>query len=92
MAKQQKIRARERRIELLLVLGYTCKKCGAEDNLEFDCIIPQGGAHHKYDTSHRMCFYWREYRKGNLQILCSKCHNKKNSTEQYSMEIDDNPF
>jgi hypothetical protein len=68
-------------MELLMVLGFCCKKCGHEGNkknpLTFDCIEPRGDEHHKYDTSHRMCFYWREHRAGNVQILCSICNSKK---------------
>ena len=86
MSKRVKRRARERRIELMMVLGYACVKCGAEDDLEFDCIEPQGDHHHRMDTSHRMCFYWRQYRAGNLQILCSKCHNIKTADDLEKQE------
>jgi hypothetical protein len=87
MGKRQKRRAKERRIELMMWLGYCCAKCGKEEDLEFDCIEPQGNEHHRMDTSHRMCFYFKQYRLGNLQILCTKCHSKKSLTEQET-----NPF
>ncbi len=65
-----------------MLLGSYCNQCSSEQDLEFDCIIPQGDAHHKYDTSHRMCFYFKQYRNNNLQLLCSKCHSKKTQIEQ----------
>ncbi len=87
MGARQKRRARERRIELMMLLGYCCCKCGSEEELEFDCKEPQGDSHHRMDTSHRMCFYYKQHRLGNLQILCSKCHSKKSILEQ-----ERNPF
>jgi 5-methylcytosine-specific restriction endonuclease McrA len=86
MAKRHKRRAKERRIELLMILGYSCAKCGSEDDLEFDCIVPQGDQHHRYDTSQRMSFYHKQYKLGNLQILCTHCHRKK------SVDDAQNPF
>ena len=86
MAKRHKRRAKERRIELMMALGYCCAQCGSEQKLEFDCIEPRGDEHHKMDTSHRMCFYWREHRKKNVQILCEPCHaikTKKDSVEPW---------
>ena len=94
MGKVQKEWARKARIELMMILGGYCV-CGADDNLEFDCIIPQGDTHHKYDTSHRMSFYRRQhFQFKNLQILCAKCHNKKTHYEQLLLEKlnDDDPF
>lgn len=64
-----------------MALGMMCRMCGGIENLEFDCIEPQGDEHHKMDTSHRMCFYWRQYRRGNLQVLCVDCHAKKSALE-----------
>lgn len=87
MGKHQKARAKARRIELMMLLGYQCAKCGAEEELEFDCIKPQGDSHHRYDTSQRMCFYFKQYRQGNLQILCSSCHRKK-TVEEWPKEED----
>ena len=86
MAKADKSRARIRRNLLLICLGECCAHCGATENLEFDCIVPKGNDHHRYDTSHRMCFYWREHKLGNLQILCAKCNNKKSLTERPTQE------
>ena len=82
MAKADKSRARIRRNLLKICLGERCAICSTTDNLEFDCIESRGNAHHRYDTSHRMCFYWREYRAGNLQLLCAKCNNRKSLTER----------
>lgn len=78
MARRHKLRAKERRRELLALLGGCCRVCGATRRLEFDCIIPQGDRHHKFDTSHRMSFYFQQHRLGNIQILCRK-HNSLKS-------------
>lgn len=93
MARRQKEWAKRARIELLILLGGTCFKCGTEDMLEFDCIQPQGHRHHTFDTSQRMSFYRAQYKKGNLQILCERCHNKKASKEQLcEINNGDSPF
>lgn len=81
MGKIQKEWARKRRIELTMLLGGTCRECGTEDNLTFDCVIPQGDKHHKMDTSARMSFYNFQFRLGNLQVLCDKCNSRKGATE-----------
>ena len=80
MAKRQKEWARQARFELMFKLGGACVECGTDRDLDFDCIIPQGPAHHRdMDTSHRMSFYRRQHAEGNLQLLCRhKCHKKKN--------------
>lgn len=80
MAKRQKEWARKARFELMFKLGGACSVCGTDKELDFDCIIPQGPAHHRdMDTSHRMSFYRRQFKQGNLQLLCRhKCHKKKN--------------
>jgi 5-methylcytosine-specific restriction endonuclease McrA len=80
MAKRQKEWARKARFELMFKLGGACSVCGTDRDLDFDCIIPQGPAHHRdMDTSHRMSFYRRQHAEGNLQLLCrrNKCHSKK---------------
>lgn len=87
MAKRHKRRAKERRKELLHLLNNVCKHCGTTENLTFDCIQSKGDKHHKYDTSQRMCFYWREHRNGNIQILCDKCNSKKRAQEEEQVNI-----
>lgn len=79
MAKIQKQWARNQRFQLQFKLGGVCAVCGTDKDLDFDCIEPRGDEHHKMDTSHRMSFYRRQHREGNLQLLCRhKCHKKKN--------------
>ena len=79
MAKRQKEWARQARFELMFKLGGACSVCGTDKELDFDCIIPQGDEHHKLDTERRVCFYRRQHKAGNLQLLCrrNKCHSKK---------------
>jgi len=74
MAKAEKLRAKVRRALLFRILGGRCHRCGTTENLTFDCITPQGDAHHKFDTSRRMTFYFRQFHADNIQILCDKCN------------------
>lgn len=67
---------------LRLALGATCAYCGATDDLQFDCIIPQGDKHHRWETNRRACFYRRQFAANNLQLLCADCHGIKSATEQ----------
>lgn len=77
MGKRQKEWAKTARLNLLLKLGMVCNKCGKEDDLEFDCIDPQGNLHHTFDTSQRMSFYRQQDRQGNIQVLCHDCNVAK---------------
>jgi len=87
VSKQVKNWARKERARLIALYGGKCNLCASNENLEFDCIEPQGHSHHKKDTSSRMCFYRKMHFLGNLQVLCSKCHNKKSANEQYHTTI-----
>ena len=88
MGLRQRIWAKKKRLELRRLLGMKCAQCGSKDyrKLEFDVIIPQGGKHHKMEWSWRMSFYYQQFRKNNLQLLCGQkvgsCHNKKTINEQ----------
>jgi len=96
MAKRQKEWARRARFELMFKLGGACFECGTDKHLDFDCIIPQGPAHHRsMDTSQRVSFYRRQHKEGNLQLLCRhKCHKKKTVADlKRQQEKEDNePF
>ncbi len=59
------------------LLGNVCAHCGTDQNLEFDCLSPRGDRHHRGDASQRMCFYRRQFREGNLQVLCNVCNGRK---------------
>jgi hypothetical protein len=81
MGKMQKEWARRARRELMTLLGNVCAQCGTSENLEFDCISPRGHRHHRGDASQRMCFYRRQFRDGNLQVLCTVCNARKGDEE-----------
>jgi len=87
MAKRQKVWAQKARAALRETLGGVCASCPQRDGLEFDCIEPRGDAHHRMDTSARVCFYRKQHREGNLQMLCPRCHAKKTAAD-----IEKNPF
>ncbi len=77
MSRAAKDWAKRKRRELMELLGNVCAHCGTDENLEFDCISPRGDAHHRGEASQRMCFYRRQFREGNLQVLCSVCNGRK---------------
>ena len=77
MGRVEKEWARRKRRELMALLGNVCAYCGTTENLEFDCISPRGDRHHRGDASQRMCLYRRQFREGNLQVLCNVCNSRK---------------
>lgn len=81
MGKRQKSWARRSKLSLVSLMGAKCVKCGSTEQLEFDCVSPMGGSHHRWDTSARMSFYRRQYATGNLQLLCRTCHSAKSVHE-----------
>ncbi len=92
MANRQRRWAQFATIKLKQSLGCKCAKCGKKRRklalLEFDCIIPQGDKHHKFETNRRICFYRRMLKEGNLQLLCAEpCHRRKTKADfQKEME------
>ena len=71
--------------------------CQTDQDLDFDCKEPQGDRHHRMDASARMCFYHRQHKLGNVQLLCrTKCHKIKNAEEerkrQQQEKEDNEPF
>ncbi len=77
MSRAAKEWARRKRLELMTLLGNVCAHCGTTESLEFDCIRPKGDRHHRGDASQRMCFYQRQFREGNVQVLCNVCNARK---------------
>lgn len=94
MGMRQKEWARKARKALKGKLGGCCAICGSKRNLEFDCIQPQGHAHHWAEPSTRLCFYRKQYAAGNLQILCRACHIPKSRQENQALRqlATTNPF
>lgn len=92
MAKAQKEWAKKAKFYLMFKLGGACFRCGTDKHLDFDCIEPQGDAHHRLDTARRISFYRRQHAEGNLQLLCRhKCHKIKNK-EDFLKKQENEPF
>lgn len=72
MAKRQKVWAAKARDALMAKLGGKCVKCGATDNLTFDCKIPQGHEHHRMSFDRRMSFIARRTKSA----TCNYCVNR----------------
>lgn len=85
MGLRQQAWARRARHRLLEKLGGKCAVCGTTEQLEFDCIVPQGDEHHRRDNSWRMSFYHAQESVGNLQILCSRHNNLKSATDRVAL-------
>ena len=71
MSKRNKEWARKSRAALIAELGGKCTWCDSPENLTFDCIQPCGDAHHRFDTSQRMCFY--RYRNITSKEIFKSC-------------------
>jgi len=93
--------ARRKRVEIFKALDTVCvgykKKCGRTKHLQLDCIIPANNGHGKWSYDTRVRFYLEQLKKGNLQVLCSKCHEHKSRDEQIAngnmtLNFDNEPF
>lgn len=76
MKEYMRTRYRERMQRAVGFLGKKCVRCGSEDSLEFDHILPSS----KFKNVSRMWSYsnvrfWEEINK--CQLLCRACHEKK---------------
>lgn len=88
MARRQKEWAQRAAAALRALLGDKCAECGSPAGpFEFDCIRPMGHRHHRIEISARLSFYRAQYRAGNLQLLCQKCHNIKTSFDTPDLSI-----
>jgi len=74
---------RKRRAQLLCLLGDRCAWCGSVDDLEVDCIEPQGHEHHTCGPYSRLKFYLRQLDLRNVQLLCARCHAKKTALDYF---------
>ncbi len=81
MSKQVKLWATKAKTELIEKLGSECAVCGTVFDLQFDCIEPCGDAHHKMSQDQRICFYRKQDKIGNVQLLCKAHHLEKTLKE-----------
>ncbi len=101
MAARQMEWGRRKRAEIMAALGNVCagfgRKCRNTKHLELDCIKPVGNMHAKWGYDTRVRFYIKQFKAGNLQILCNKCHERKSTKEQrdqgnMELDLDNEPF
>ena len=89
MSRRAKEWAVKARAELMDKHGNECAWCGENCGLQFDCIIPQGDAHHRFSTDKRMTFYRRQDAAGNLQVLCADCNTTKSVGERRRARLEE---
>lgn len=63
-------------------MGGCCCRCRNGAYLEMDCIKPMGAEHHLVGSQKRIQFYELEFERGNLQLLCQRCHRQKHIDER----------
>lgn len=98
MSEQTEIRKRSRQCEwaakererIMQILGKRCRRCGVDFCLTFDCIKPTGDGHHRLSSVARMTYYREQFRRGNLQVLCSSCNSKKGATAEARYQMPTN--
>lgn len=74
MSKATKSWAKAARIELIVSRGGACERCKALQNLTIHVLARSDQRHHGMDPSARICYYRKEARAGNIQVLCQACH------------------
>jgi hypothetical protein len=62
------------RARLIAALGGRCQRCREIADLTVDVLRASDTRHHGMSPAQRVSYYWREYRRGNLRILCAGCH------------------
>lgn len=79
-------RYRQRRAELLRLLGDSCADCGAVDHLEIDHVIP---ALKSFNISKRWNTPIHELMPELMkcQLLCSSCHEEKTEAQVEAARI-----
>jgi len=65
----------------MALLGGRCAHCGNTIGLHFDCIKPRGADHHGIGSLKRIQFYEQEAARGNIQLLCAYCHQRKTADD-----------
>lgn len=86
MSARQVAWARKVHADLREALGSKCAHCGGTAQLEFDCIKPLGHDHHKAGYVARATFYRRQFKAGNLGLLCEACHAQKTENDRHWLE------
>lgn len=88
MGMRQREWAKRKTAELREQLGGACVDCGATEELQFDCIRPQGDNHHeRMEWSWRLSFYRQQHAQGNLALRCIRCNGRKQDRNTIQTEL-----
>lgn len=66
---------------MIEAMGGQCVHCPETSFLQFHCKERRGGEHHRLQWEARIRFYWLEFGKGNLELLCPACHTRQTLLE-----------
>lgn len=100
MGLRQRLWAKKKRRMWTEIFGGVCMHCGTSGHkrwnpLVFDIKDPtlgNGHAHHRQETSARMCYYHKQIALGNVQLLCKKCNDKKGNHIEDDDDDIEQPF
>jgi len=69
-------------------LGGKCVKCGRTQLLVFDHIDPRTKSYESraVEWSHRVSLYRREIARGEIQLLCERCNDRKGTSLPKSVD------
>ena len=59
---------------LFETLGFRCDRCGEDRDLQFDHQDGRNWKLSHFNISDRIRRYVKDYRNGNLRLLCGKCN------------------
>ena len=73
--QNSRARARTRARESLIeAMGGQCRDCLRRDFLEMHFTGGSGREHHRMNSTSRQLWYFEQFRKGQLVLLCTACH------------------
>ena len=77
---------KRKRRKLLKILGGECVCCGSKKKLEFDHINGRSWEVTDIGSHRRICRYFKEAKKGKIQILCHECNVSKGDGKRCTLD------
>lgn len=80
-------RAKKLRDQLITEMGGKCEECGRTKKLEFHHKFKRQWTARKTSRWQRMAHYRREFERGVLRLLCSKCNKLAGSPTEHEPDL-----